>query len=154
MPHGPRSIPAPGGTCRLGDHDVARLGYGAMQLRHRASDPANAVALLRRAIDRGVDHIDTAHLYGEGSVNAMVRAVLRPGDGIVVASKVGADADPGGKVPLKLAQRPEQLRASVEDNLASLGLEQIPWSICVVPMSDPDSSPTAISWSGSTTRWR
>ncbi len=56
----------------------------------------------------------------------MIRKVLSPGNGLVVASKIGADPDPQGKIQLKLAQRPAQLRASVEDNLVSLGLEQIP----------------------------
>ena len=126
MPHDARSSPAPGGTYRLGNHEVARFGYGAMQLRHCAADPAKAVALLQRAIELGVDHIDTAQFYGDGFVNEMIRKVVRPGDGVVVASKVGAATDPGAKIPLKLAQRPEQLRASVEDNLVSLGVEQIP----------------------------
>ena len=126
MPHHARPVPAPGGTYRLGDQDVARFGYGAMQLRHRAGEPAAAVALLRRAIALGVDHIDTAHFYADGFVNAMIRDVLRPGDGVVVSSKVGAEPDPGAKIPLRLAQRPEQLRAAVEANLVSLGVERIP----------------------------
>ncbi len=125
MPHHARPIQAPGGSYLLGSHAVARMGYGAMQLR-RAADPAAAVALLTRAIELGVDHIDTAQFYGNGLVNDAIRKVLRPGDNVVVASKVGADHDPQGKIPLKLAQRPEQLRASVEDNLLSLGVEQIP----------------------------
>jgi len=126
MSHNTRSVPAPGGTYRLGDHEVARVGYGAMQLRHCAAHPAEAVALLERAIALGVDHIDTAQFYGNGFVNEKIRRVLRPGDGILVASKVGADPEPHGKIPIKPAQRPEQLRASVEANLVSLGLEQIP----------------------------
>ena len=126
MPHDTRSVPPPGGAYRLGPHEVARIGYGAMQLRHCAANPAEAVALLERAIDLGVDHIDTAQFYGDGFVNEMIRKVLRPGDRVVVASKIGADPDPQGKIPLRLAQHPKQLWASVEDNLASLGLEHIP----------------------------
>ena len=114
---------APGGVHRLGDHEVARVGYGALQLR--AARPDQAVALLRRAIDLGIDHIDTAQFYGDGSVNRAIRAALPPGGRVVVATKVGADPDQG-RIPVKLAQRPEQLRASLEDNLLSLGLEQIP----------------------------
>ena len=121
-----RSVPAPGGVYQLGGHAVARIGYGAMQLRRAASDPAAALALLERAIERGVDHLDTAQFYGDGFVNGLIRQVLRPGRTVVVATKVGADADPQAKLPIRLAQRPEQLRASVEDNLASLGLERIP----------------------------
>ncbi len=123
MPHDPRSAAAPGGVYRLGDHEVARVGYGALQLR--SADPAKAVALLRRAIDLGVDHIDTAQFYGDGSVNRAIRQALPANGGVVVATKVGGDPD-HGKIPVKLAQRPEQLRASLEDNLLSLGLDQIP----------------------------
>lgn len=118
-----RLVPAFGGVHRLGDHEVARIGYGALQLR--SVKPDQAVGLLRRAIDLGIDHIDTAQFYGDGSVNRAIREVL-PSDGrVVVATKVGADPNQG-KIPVKLAQRPEQLRASLEDNLLSLGLEQIP----------------------------
>ena len=126
MPGDARSIPAPGGVHRLGAGEVARIGYGAMQLRRRASDPAAAVALLERAIERGVDHLDTAQFYGDGLVNRLIRQVLRPGRTVVVATKVGAEVAPQATIPIRLAQRPEQLRASVEDNLASLGMERIP----------------------------
>ena len=129
MPEQTRSIPAPGGVYPLGKHQVARIGYGAMQLRHFA-DPVQAVDLLEHAIALGVDHIDTAQFYGDGFVNKAIAKVLRPGNNpgvnVVVASKVGADSNPNAPVPVKLAQRPEQLRASVEANLASLGLEHIP----------------------------
>ncbi len=126
MPQDARLVPAPGGVYRLGAHEVARVGYGAMQLRRAASDPAAALAVLERAIERGVDHLDTAQFYGDGFVNGLIRQVLRPGRAVVVATKVGADAAPQAKIPIRLAQRPEQLRASVEDNLASLGVEHIP----------------------------
>ena len=125
MSHRIGSVPAPGGTYPLGGRSVARLGYGAMQLRHYEADPGHAVALLEQAVALGVDHIDTAHFYGNGFVNAMIRRVIQPGSGVVIASKVGADPDPGGRIPIRLAQRPEQLRASVEDNLVSLGLDRI-----------------------------
>ena len=115
-----------GGSYRLGGRSVARIGYGAMQLRHLERDPAAAIALVRRAIELGVNHIDTAQFYGNGFVNGILREAVRPGDGVVIASKVGADPNPGAPVPIRLAQRPEQLKASVEANLASLGLEQIP----------------------------
>ncbi len=126
MPRHTRTVPAPGGTYPLGQYEVARIGYGAMQMRKYEADPAKAEVLLRRALDLGVDHIDTAQFYGNGFVNSMIRNVLPDGDRIVVASKVGADPDTGGKIPVKLAQRPEQLRATVEDNLVSLGMEQLP----------------------------
>lgn len=105
---------------------VVRVGFGAMQLERLHDDRAAAVALLRRAVELGVDHVDTAQFYGNGFVNEVIRAALRPGDDVLIASKVGADPDPGGPVPLRLAQRPEQLRASVEDNLRTLGLDRLP----------------------------
>lgn len=117
---------SPGGTFRLGSQQVARIGYGAMQLRNCAADPAKGIAILQRAIALGVDHIDTAQFYGNGFVNELIRKAITPAQGVVVSSKVGADPDPEARVPIRLAQRPEQLRASVEANLVALGLEQIP----------------------------
>jgi len=113
------------GTYNLGARPVARLGYGAMQLRRCAETPAEAEAVLRRAIELGVDHVDTAEFYGDGFVNRTIGTVLRAAPEILVVTKIGADPNPGGKFPVKPAQRPEQLRASVEDNLRSLGVEQL-----------------------------
>lgn len=110
----------------LGSHTVARIGFGAMQLERLAGRSGNAADLLRRAIDLGVDHVDTAQFYGNGFANGLIRQVLADGRQLLVVTKVGADADPGKELPIKPAQRPEQLRASVEDNLRSLGLEQLP----------------------------
>ena len=114
------------GTYRFGANEVARMGYGAMQLRRLVAEPTKAIALMEHAIDLGVDHIDTAQFYADGRINEMIGQVVRSRAGVVVASKVGADPNPGGTIPLKPAQRPEQLRASVEDNLRSLGLDHIP----------------------------
>ena len=116
----------PGGPGFLAGRTVSRVGYGAMQLTRLRSDRAAAVALLRRAVEAGVDHVDTAEFYGDGLVNGLIREALRPGDGVVVVSKVGATPDPGGPFPMRAAQRPEELRADVEGNLRSLGVEQIP----------------------------
>jgi aryl-alcohol dehydrogenase-like predicted oxidoreductase len=110
----------------LAGRTVFRVGHGAMQLERLGADRAAAVALLRRAVELGVDHVDTAQFYGNGFVNGVVREALRPGDDVLIASKVGADPNPGGPLPLRLAQRPEQLRASVEDNLRALELDRIP----------------------------
>lgn len=140
-------VPRPGGAGTLAGRQVSRVGYGAMQLRRLAGDRASAVALLRRAAELGVDHIDTAEFYGDGVVNELISeafgpkeigsAALRADGGVLVASKVGAAPVPGGKVPLRLAQRPEELRASVEDNLRSLGTDQVP----VVNLRRTDSGP-------------
>ncbi|MFC6880818.1 MULTISPECIES: aldo/keto reductase [Actinomadura] len=119
-------VPRPGGAGTIAGRTVSRVGYGAMQLERLHADRDAAIALLRRAVELGVDHVDTAQFYGDGFVNGLIRDAFRPGDGVTVVSKVGADPDPGGAVPLRPAQRPEQLRASVEDNLAALGLDQIP----------------------------
>jgi pyridoxine 4-dehydrogenase len=116
---------AQAGTYRLGGYQIARVGYGAMQLRRLADTPADAVALLRRAIELGVDHLDTAQFYGDGFVNEIIRKVLGETRQVVVATKVGADPNPGGKIPIVPAQRPEQLRASVEDNLRSLAVDRL-----------------------------
>jgi pyridoxine 4-dehydrogenase len=115
-------VPAPGGTARLAGGTVARIGFGAMQLERRDADRDAAPAVLRQAVDAGVNHIDTAQFYG--GCNALIRTALAPyPDDLVLASKVGADRDGDGR--LVPAQRPEQLRAQVEANLASLGVERL-----------------------------
>ncbi|MEW2506642.1 aldo/keto reductase [Amycolatopsis sp. NPDC047767] len=119
---------------------VSRIGYGAMQLRGLRDDRAAAIALLRHAVDLGVDHIDTAHFYGDGFVNDLLREAVRPEDEVLIVSKVGADPDPTGPHPIRVAQRPEQLRASVEANLAGLGLEQVP----VVNLRRTDTGPAPV----------
>ena len=120
------ATPRPGGEGRLGGRTVARIGYGAMQLERLHQDRAAAVALVRRAVDLGVDHVDTAEFYADGFVNGVLAEALSPADGVTVVSKVGADPNPAGAVPMRPAQRPEELRTSVEANLRSLRLEQVP----------------------------
>ncbi|WAC57610.1 aldo/keto reductase [Gordonia sp. SL306] len=120
------TAPRPGGSGTIGDRSVARVGYGAMQLEHRRDDRAAALAVIRRAIELGVDHIDTAQFYGNGFSNELIREAVRPDDGVTVVTKVGADPNPDGPMPMRAAQRPDELRASVEHNLRSLGLDQIP----------------------------
>ena len=73
MSHPASASPAPGGTYYLGTKDVARIGYGAIQLRRFQGEPAKAEALLRRALELGVNHIDTAEFYGNGFANDVVR---------------------------------------------------------------------------------
>ncbi len=117
---------SPGGTVNFAGRPVARIGYGAMQLRNSSDDPQFAVRLVKKAIELGVNHIDTAEFYGNGFVNRVLREALQSKSGVVVATKIGADPNAGEGPPIRLAQRPEELRASVEQNLISLGLEQIP----------------------------
>jgi aryl-alcohol dehydrogenase-like predicted oxidoreductase len=113
-------------TAPFAGRTVCRIGFGAMQLERLHGDRSTALAIVRRAVELDIDHIDTAQFYGDGFVNGLLREALRPDDGVLVATKVGADPNPGGPIPMRPAQRPQQLRASVEANLVSLGLEQIP----------------------------
>jgi aryl-alcohol dehydrogenase-like predicted oxidoreductase len=113
----------------LAGHSVARIGFGAMQLPGPGvfgppRDRDTALAVLRRAVELGVDHIDTAQYYGPDVSNELIHTALHPYDeGLVLVSKVGGDRDDQGNwIP---AQRPEQLRAGVEANLASLEVEQV-----------------------------
>ena len=124
--HGPRRPVINTVTASFAGRSVSRIGYGALQLARLHDRPDEAATLLRRAVELGVNHVDTAEFYGFGFANAVIREALRPEDDVMVVSKVGADPNPGGKVPLRIAQRPEQLRASVEDNLRSLGVDQLP----------------------------
>ena len=119
---------APGGTARLAGRAVARVGFGAMQLAERpggtsALSRGAALGVLRHAVERGVNHIDTAQFYGDGTANGLIRAALAPYPGdLALVSKVGAEHAAGKLVP---AQRPEQLRAGVDANLAALGTGQL-----------------------------
>lgn len=126
------------GTWHLGNHDVARMGYGAMQLQHAVRNKSEATAVLRRAIELGVNHIDTAAFYGDGFVNEVISEVLRDTADVVIATKIGADPNPAGPVPIRPAQRPEQLRDSVEANLVGLGVEQL----AIVNLRRLDVAPT------------
>ncbi|WP_406144412.1 aldo/keto reductase [Streptomyces sp. NBC_01012] len=126
LQHTASGAPRAGGPGQLAGRTVSRIGFGAMQLERLSGDRKAAVALLRRTVELGIDHIDTAQFYGHGFVNDVIREAIRPSDDVIVVSKVGATPDPGGPYPMRLAQRPEELRAAVEDNLSSLGIEQIP----------------------------
>ena len=117
--------PHPGGSSSIGAHTVARAGYGAMQLFEASFD--DAVAVLRRAVELGVNHIDTASFYGPGEVNRRIHEALAPyPEDLVIVSKVGARYTGEQPVPLAGAQKPAELRAAVEDDLRQLGLDRIP----------------------------
>ncbi|MFD2469979.1 aldo/keto reductase [Amycolatopsis silviterrae] len=114
-------------TGRIAGRDVARVGFGAMQLGELpgrpAVDRATAIDVVRTAVELGVNHIDTAAFYGPGTANEVLREALSPyGDDLLLVTKVGAVYQGEGRV---LAQRPEQLRAQVEDNLRGLGVDQV-----------------------------
>jgi pyridoxine 4-dehydrogenase len=128
-------------TAKLGAHAVNRIGFGAMQLAGPGvfgppRDPDAARAVLRRAIELGVDHIDTSQYYGPDVVNQLIHEALAPyPSGLRIVSKVGGRRDAAGAwLP---AQRPDELRAGVEENLATLGVE----SLAVVNLRLMESEP-------------
>src|SRR3954454_935084 len=115
------------GQYTLGDRSVHRIGYGAMQLSgpHVMGPPADrdaAIAVLRRAVELGVDHIDTSDYYGPHVTNEVIREALHPyPEDLTIVTKVGAERTPAGEWPEALS--PEQLRRAVEDNLRNLGVD-------------------------------
>jgi pyridoxine 4-dehydrogenase len=116
-------------TTFLGEKAINRIGFGAMQLAGPGvfgppRDPGAARAVLRRAVEVGVDHIDTAQFYGPEVVNDLIRQALHPyPDHLKLVTKVGARRDGAGRV--LAAQRPDELREGVEANLRSLRVERL-----------------------------
>lgn len=116
-------------TFQLAGRTIERVGYGAMQLPGPGvfgppKDRDEAIAVLRRAVEAGVNHIDTAQYYGPDVSNELIHEALHPyPDDLVIVSKVGGVRDDrGGWRP---AQTPAELRAGVEANLHTLELEQL-----------------------------
>ncbi|AYD02321.1 aldo/keto reductase family oxidoreductase [Neorhizobium sp. NCHU2750] len=117
------------GTFKMGSHTVKRIGYGAMQLAGPGvfgppKDRAAAVAVLRAAIEAGVDHIDTSDFYGPHVTNEIIREALHPYPGdLTIVTKVSAKRGPNAEwIP---AMSKEELTAAVHDNLRNLGLDVI-----------------------------
>lgn len=114
-------------TYPLGDRQVSRLGYGAMQLAGPGvfgppKDEARALQVLRDAVAAGVNHIDTSDFYGPHITNQLIRKALHPyPQDLVLVTKVGARRDEKGN--WLSAFTPEELTRAVEDNLRNLGLE-------------------------------
>ncbi|SFR94846.1 Predicted oxidoreductase [Mitsuaria sp. PDC51] len=117
------------GTFRIGNRNVKRLGYGAMQLAGPGvfgppKDRAAAVAVLRAAVERGVDHIDTADFYGPHITNQIIREALHPyRQDLLIATKVGAKRGADGSWLPALSA--DELTRAVHDNLRHLGLESL-----------------------------
>jgi pyridoxine 4-dehydrogenase len=116
-------------TFPLGTFTVNRVGFGAMQLPGPGvfgppRDHDQAIAVLKRAVELGVNHIDTAQFYGPDVANALIREALHPyPDDLALVSKVGARRDDKGNwIP---AAQPEDLRADIEVNLRELGVDQL-----------------------------
>ena len=123
------SLSLPGGTWKLGDSEVTRFGYGAMQLSGPwvmgpPADHEGALAVLREAVAIGITHIDTSGAYGPRVTNELIREALHPyPESLVIATKVGAYRDAQGGWPT--ARRPEDLRKQVHGDLRSLGVETL-----------------------------
>ncbi|GIF53047.1 aryl-alcohol dehydrogenase-like predicted oxidoreductase [Asanoa ferruginea] len=134
-----------GGTFALGPWRVHRAGYGAMQLSGDGAfgpprDHDEAVEVLRAAVAAGVDHIDTAHYYGPGTVNQLIREALHPyPPGLAIVSKVAARRDGDGA--LLRFDDPDQLRQGIEDNLATLGTGRL--AAVNLRLLDPSEAPGA-----------
>jgi len=124
---------AASGTWRIGNRCVYRLGFGAMRLTGTAAfhggtsrDRATSIAVLRRAVELGVNHVDTAAFYFSAlrSANEIIDAALAPfGDEVLVATKVGPRRDRAGA--WSDAAKPHELRGDVEENLRQLGRDHL-----------------------------
>ncbi|UUR08815.1 aldo/keto reductase family oxidoreductase [Sphingomonas glaciei] len=118
---------AKAGSYRLGEREVKRMGYGAMQLAGRGvfgppRDRGEAIAVLREAVASGVNHIDTSDYYGPFVTNEIIREALHPyPDDLVIVTKVGARRGEDGS--WLHWNRPEDLEQGVRDNLQRLGVE-------------------------------
>ena len=117
------------GTFKLGDRAVRCMGYGAMQLAGPGvfglpKDRSVAVAVLREAVESGVNHIDTSDFYGPHVTNEIIREALHPyRDDLVIVTKIGARRGPDASwLP---AMTPAELAGAVYDNLRNLGLDVI-----------------------------
>ena len=116
-------------TFPLGPYTVGRVGFGAMQLPGPGAfgpprDHDQAIAVLRRAIELGVNHIDTAQFYGPNVSNELIREALHPYPAdLALVTKVGGRR--GDNAEWLPDQEPDALRASLEENLATLGTDRI-----------------------------
>jgi pyridoxine 4-dehydrogenase len=116
-------------TFQLGSYTVGRVGFGAMQLPGPGvfgppRDHDQAIAVLRRAVELGINHIDTAQFYGPDVANELIREALHPyPDDLALVSKVGARRDDQGN--WNAAQHPDELRADIEQNLQTLGTDKL-----------------------------
>lgn len=135
-------------TFQLGQFTVNRVGFGAMQLPGPGvfgppRDHDQAIAVLRRAVELGVDHIDTAQFYGPDVANQLIREALHPyGDDLALVSKVGAGRDDEGNwTP---AAQPDDLRADIEENLRELGVDQLAAVNLRIHNSEDPSAPTEV----------
>jgi aryl-alcohol dehydrogenase-like predicted oxidoreductase len=117
---------AAAGTWRLGDRTVNRLGFGSMRLTRGSGDRATAIEVLRKAVELGVNHIDTAAFYFTElrSANELINTALAPyPDDLVITTKVGPGRDPAGNWVREHTEK--GLRGQVEENIRQLGLDHL-----------------------------
>ncbi|QIV84266.1 aldo/keto reductase [Mycolicibacterium frederiksbergense] len=130
-------------TFPLGPFTVSRVGFGAMQLPGPGvigppRDHDQAIAVLKRAVELGVDHIDTAQFYGPNVSNELIREALHPYPAnLALVSKVGARRNDGGE--WIAAQQPDELRADIEANLETLGTDRLAAVNLRIHSGDPSS---------------
>jgi aryl-alcohol dehydrogenase-like predicted oxidoreductase len=134
-----RPVAASGTHTLGGDLTVSRLGFGAMRITGPGiwgppADEDTALAVLRRAVELGVDFVDTAESYGPYVSEELIRRALHPYDGVVVATKGGLLRT--GPDVWPVCGRPEFLRQGVEMSLRRLGVERLDlWQLHRI---DPD----------------
>ena len=130
-------------TFPLGPYTVSRVGFGAMQLPGAGvfgppRDHDQAIAVLKRAVALGVDHIDTAQFYGPNVSNELIREALHPyAENLALVSKVGARRNDEGE--WIAAQQPDELRADIEENLTTLGTDRLAAVNLRIHSGDPNS---------------
>ncbi|MDT5325068.1 MAG: pyridoxine 4-dehydrogenase, partial [Mycobacterium sp.] len=131
-------------TFQLGQYTVGRVGFGAMQLPGPGvfgppRDRDQALAVLKRAVELGVNHIDTAQFYGPDVANELIREALHPyPENLALVSKVGARRDDkGGWIP---AHEPADLRTDIEKNLQYLGTDRLAAVNLRIHGDDPSSA--------------
>ena len=116
-------------TFPLGSYTVGRVGFGAMQLPGPGvfgppRDHDQAIAVLKRVVELGINHIDTSQFYGPNVANELIREALYPyPEDLALVSKVGARRD--GQGNWNAAQEPDELRAYIEENLRTLGVDRL-----------------------------
>jgi pyridoxine 4-dehydrogenase len=126
------------------------MGYGAMQLAGPGvfgppRDRDEALAVLRTAVELGVDHIDTSDFYGPTVVNELIREALHPYDGLLIVTKVGARRGPNGEWVHR--QEPDDLRKAVHENLEHLGVDVLDVVNMRIPDNDgPDEKSIAVQF--------
>jgi pyridoxine 4-dehydrogenase len=131
-------------TFPLGSFQVGRVGFGAMQLPGPGvfgppRDHDQAIAVLRRAIELGINHIDTAQFYGPNVSNELIREALHPYPAdLALVSKVGARRDDSAGAWLP-AQEPDELRADIEENLRTLDTDRLAAVNLRIHAGDPTS---------------